>query len=291
MRRHFLLVSNAMAGRGKQERVRAVVDELCRRGCSVVEDAPDQQSILDKQSELANFDAVIAAGGDGTVRRLLKTVAGQTLPVGMIPTGTGNVLAHEIGLFLSPSLIADVLIAGPAISVNKGLVGKEPFLLMVGIGFDGDVIHHLNVSLKHRFGKIAYMGAVLGALRRFQPRFKVKVDGQSHTATWMVVANARHYGGGFLLTPGAGIMQKAFQVVLFQSSSRLVRLRQLFALAIGNIDNAPHTSVVTGRVIRIEGARRDDLLAQVDGDPLAACPDRITHGEAIRLIVPSRFTR
>ena len=104
------------------------------------------------------------------------------------------------------------------------------------------------------------------------------------------MANARHYGGGFLLTPGAGITQKAFQVVLFQSSSRLVRLRQLFALAIGNIDNAPHTSVVTGRVISIEGARRGDLLAQVDGDPLATWPGHISHGEAIRLIVPSRFT-
>lgn len=290
MRRQFLLVKNPTAGRGRQTRVRAVVDELRRRGCQVDELADAQFHQLNDARCLEGYDAVIAAGGDGTVRRVLSTSAVEMLPLGVIPNGTGNVLAHEVGLRLKPELIADVLLAGPEVSVRTGSCDAEPFLLMVGIGFDGSIVHRLSTSLKARIGKPAYIGAVLGALFNYQPEFDIAADDVTYRACWVIVSNARRYGGHFLLAPDASMLRQSFQVVLFQSPSRWVRILQLVALAAGRIDTAPRTKIVTARTIKIEG-KRHALRSQADGDALAACPQTITSSGTVRLIVPDRFTR
>ncbi len=290
MRRRFLLVCNRSAGRGGQDRVEAVVGELEGRGCDVEWSSDDHRDILDNADALKTYDAVIAAGGDGTIRRLVATEAGQAVPLGVIPNGTGNVLAHEIGLRQSPVLIADVLIAGPEHVVSSARFGSSVFLLMLGYGFDGQIIHRLDMNLKGRIGKVAYVGAVMSTLAEHQPTFQLIVDGKKHSATWAVVANARRYGGGFMLAPQAGITKRSFQVVLFQSASRLVRIRQLWALATGHIHSAPMTKTIAGSDIRFEGAP-NSIKAQADGDPLDVCPTHITAGRTLRLIVPNRFLR
>jgi len=290
MRRHFLLVSNKTAGRGRQDRVEAVVRELTTRGCRVERLDEDNHDKLDEAKTLKKYDAVIGAGGDGTIRRLLQTEAGQVVPLGVIPNGTGNVLAHEIGLRSSPDLIADVLIAGPEHGVVSARFGSDTALLMIGFGFDGAVIHRLDTDLKGRIGKAAYVSAVLTTLAEPPPTFELTIDGKKHAATWAVVANSRRYGGEFMLAPQAGITKKSFQVVLFQSTSRWVRIRQLWAVAMGHVHLAPCTKTVTAKDVRLEG-RADDIKAQADGDPLEVCPTHITPGRSARLIVPNRFLR
>ncbi len=290
MRKHFLLVSNKTAGRGRQDRVEAVVRELTTRSCRVDRIEEGNHGKLDDAETLKKYDAVIGAGGDGTIRRLLQTEAGQVVPLGVIPNGTGNVLAHEIGLRSSPVLIADVLIAGPEHRVSSARFGSDTSLLMVGLGFDGKVIHRLDMALKGRIGKAAYIGAVLATLAEPVPTFELRIDGKKHSATWAVVANARRYGGEFMLAPQAGITKRSFQVVLFQSTSRLVRIRQMWALAMGHIHTAPMTKTVTGTDIRLEGPT-DTIKAHADGDPLDVCPTHITPGRSARLIVPNRFAR
>lgn len=290
MRTRFLLLFNASAGRGRTDRVDAVLDELRRRGCDLNRLTDDKHGVLNDAKALSRYDAVIAAGGDGTVRRLLATEAGSACPIGVIPNGTGNVLAHEIGLKLNPVVIADVLMAGPEQPVHTAKIGSSAFLLMLGFGFDGRVIHRLNMTLKGRIGKAAYTGAVLATLSEPPQTFRISVDGKSHAATWAIVSNARHYGGSFMLAPQASLTTPTFEVVLFQSASRLVRLRQLLALATGRIDAAPETSVITGRSVQLEGAS-SALKAQADGDPLQYCPTEVAPGPTVRLIVPRRYLR
>lgn len=290
MRRQFLLVSNESAGRGRQDFVEEVIQELTRRGCGVDRLSEEKRSVLDDADALKSYDAVVGAGGDGTFRRLIATQAGQAVPLGVIPNGTGNVLAHEIGLRQVPGLVADVLIAGPEHGVSSARFGSDVFLLMLGYGFDGQIIHRLNMELKERIGKVAYIGPVLRTLAEHQQTFKISVDGTEYSATWAVVANARRYGGEYMLAPHAGISKRSFQVVLFQSASRRVRIQQLWALAMGRIHTAPMTKTVTGNDIRFLSSP-ETIKAQADGDPLDVCPTHISPGRTLRLIVPNRFSR
>lgn len=290
MRRRFLLVFNYTAGRSQTDRVHAVVAELTNRGCDVQTLSEEDFSLLTKPDVLHDYDAVIGAGGDGTIRRLMATEAGTVIPIGFIPNGTGNVLAYEIGLKFEPTRIADVLIAGPEQTIQTGQFESGVFFLMVGFGFDGDVTARLHPGLKKRAGKFAYLPAALPEFFKRPKTFRISVDGKTHTATWAIIANARHYAGAFMLAPQAALTKHSFEVVLFHSKSRLTRLRQMIAIALGRTQTAPATTVVTGRQIELEEAP-SDLRAQADGDPLSMCPQRITVGEPVRLIVPNRYLR
>ena len=91
-------------------------------------------------ADSGNYDAVIAAGGDGTIRHVAAALIGTETPLGIIPVGTGNVLAHEIGLAATAGAVAPMLLDGPIATVACAQANAEPFLLMVGAGFDARVL-------------------------------------------------------------------------------------------------------------------------------------------------------
>jgi diacylglycerol kinase (ATP) len=286
MRQRFLLVRNSLAGRRKSEITDQVVRELRRRGREVVDVDDVSSDILSDVDALEDFDAVIAAGGDGTIRTLLATEAGQAVPIGIIPAGTGNVLAKEIGLRFSPFVIADVLIAGPECQARGGTINGSPFLCMAGVGFDGRVVHGLNHHLKQWVGKFAYLPAGLGALLGRQSEFDVTLNGESHKACWMIAARSRFYAGKFLLAPNAKLSHPKFTVLLFQSTSRWVRLMQMLAIAFGAAGGAPRTLVREAGRVSVSGNR--SIAVQADGDAICHGPVEIETWTGVRLIAPRR---
>jgi diacylglycerol kinase family enzyme len=285
MRRKLLLVFNPIAGVAGRRLLERVVGALEARGAVVVKAPPGnggpELALLDAEP----FDAVIAAGGDGTFRQLAKRL-GTRLPIGFLPMGTGNVLAHEIGLPKGPEEIAAVYMQGRAIEIEGATANGEPFFLMAGAGFDGDVIGRLDTRLKRRVGKAAYVGPVLRALGgERRGGLSVEVDGAAHRAGWAVVTRARRYGGTFVIAPAAGIEKRGLTAVLFKSESRVVRLRQLCALAAGLVPRDPSVEMLPCRSARIRSAAPQPT--QIDGDPFEATPlDIQSGGPKARLIVP-----
>lgn len=286
MRQRFLLVSNARAGTRKSDITTQVVGELRRRGREVVSIEDVAGDVLNDSEALSAFDAVIAAGGDGTIRRLLATEAGQAVPIGIIPAGTGNVLAKEIGLRFSPFVIADVLIAGPELMARGGTVNGSPFLCMTGVGFDGHAVHALRHGLKQRIGKAAYLPAGLAALLRRQPQFDVEIKGKTFKASWLIATRSRFYAGQYLLAPNAKLNHPKFTVFLFQSTSRWLRFLQLMAIAFGSAATAPRTLVKEAGRITVSGHR--SVAVQADGDAICFGPVEIGPWSGARLIAPRR---
>lgn len=287
MRRKFLLVRNSIAGIAGRRLVDRVADALIARGASI-ETAPPGDSGPDLAPlSRTSFDAAIAAGGDGTFRALAKAL-GPSLPIGFVPMGTGNVLAHEIGLPRGPAAIAEVLMHGPAIDIEGATANGEPFFLMAGAGFDGEVISRLNTPLKRRIGKAAYVGPVLGALSLTQHPLSVEIDGNPASCGWIVVAKAQRYGGSFVIAPEAGITRPGLIAVLFQSTSRAARLKQLLALA-GRLLSRD-SSVRMMRCSRVRIASDPRVAVEIDGDPFGQTPlEIVAGGAAARLIVPASF--
>ncbi|HJU33017.1 MAG TPA: diacylglycerol kinase family protein, partial [Hyphomicrobiaceae bacterium] len=237
------------------------------------------------------YDAVVAAGGDGTIRQAAIALIGSPMPLGIIPVGTGNVLAHEIGLARTPSAVADTLLRGPVATVACAQVNGEPFLLMVGAGFDARIVSALDQRLKSRLGKAAYAGPLLGAMVRPVDALAVTIDGRSHVATWAVIANARHYGGRFVLAPRTGILQRGLEAVLFKTRSRAALFRQLMLLAAGRLrpDTAGDVHMVACSHVAIVAHRPTPV--QVDGDAFGTTPVEIDAGaREVRLIVPAATT-
>jgi YegS/Rv2252/BmrU family lipid kinase len=129
------------------------------------------------------FDLVIAAGGDGTVSAVIDGLVGSSVPLGIIPAGTGNLIARELNI---PLEIEDAvaLIAGSHIfrKIDAMRIGKRAYILNVSVGISASVIGGTTHKNKSRFGRIAYLGTAILKIFTFRNRYlPVAIDGQTHT--------------------------------------------------------------------------------------------------------------
>ena len=274
IRRRFLIIHNPIAGRNRVDLVRDVVRRLEQAG-AVADLLSLSGSEADKNigAGIGAYDAVVASGGDGTARSIASLLQGHDIPLGLIPAGTGNVLAAELDLPRDAEAIAHMLLHGPVVRLSVGAVNGSPFLLMIGAGFDGQVIAQLPLALKRRVGRLAFSWPVIAALARKPRLFSATIDGQEHDASWLVVANAARYGGPFILSPRTHVLSPGFNVVVSRATSRRQRLWELLHLMVGRLDQAGTIEMRPARDIEIHQA--EALAVQVDGEPLVSPSYRI----------------
>lgn len=288
VRRRFLLVGNPIAGSKLSRLLPEVLKELAKRGADV-EHAPSRvDSAETPLPSLHGFNAVIAAGGDGTIRAVALEAAACGVPVGIVPVGTGNVMAHEIGLPMRAPALADLLMTGPEFEIRGALANGDPFYLMAGCGFDGEVIRHLDHRVKRVIGKAAYSWPVLRALAARQPLLDITLDGRRTEAAWMIATKSRRYGGSFLLTDKASLVGEHMIAVLFHSTNPIVRLRQLIGLASGSLHRARDVEMIAARDIEVRTS--SPVPVEIDGDAAGTTPLHIrAQGPRLKIIVPETY--
>lgn len=195
-----------------------------------------ETSILDPGSEIARnalaqgADVVMAAGGDGTVRAVAETLRGTGVPLALLPSGTGNVLARNLGFTLNNLRHSvDTAFGGTVRAIDLGMVEAEradgsrttnAFLAMAGIGLDAQMAAHTNAVLKARAGWIAYVDPIAKALRdRNSVKVRYSVDGgpvHSASVNTIIVGNCGLLPGNVLLLPDALIDDDILDIVAFR---------------------------------------------------------------------------
>lgn len=292
MRRSYHLIANPKAGRGRQSLVADVATQLAAAGANVqFSTGSSEAACFDEARKIVRtqaVDVVVAAGGDGTIRLAAKAVAGSGVPLGVIPVGTGNVLANEVHLPRDAGGLAQLLLTGKARAVNTATANGELFLLMAGAGFDGRIIAGLDHGLKNRIGKLAFFPPLLRALARGADQLGVEIDGRPYKAAWAVVANASRYGGAFVMAPGTSITTPGLEVVLLHGALLHHRLAQLMALGLGRL--AAHPASGDGAIDRVRGSRveitsAEPVPVQLDGDTFVETPLSIRDGGPEVLII------
>ena len=232
-------------------------------------------------------DLIVACGGDGTVNEVAGGMAGSRVPLMVIPAGTANVLAKEIGLPLDWVEATGLLRTGRIRRIALGRVGSRPFLLMAGIGVDAAVVGSVPGGLKALLGEGAFWIACLRQLLSypFTP-FELQAEGQSRRATFAVIARARNYGGGFQIAGGADLFSEDFQVCLFQSRDRWRFPRYFWNVVRRSHHRLPDVLQFRARSVLVEGSRQ--IGVQIDGELIGCLPQRVTiQPDALSLLVPA----
>lgn len=281
--RRILAIYNPTAGRRarrKFERFRAALERLGTAVATAETAAPMHARSLAEAADPARFDAVAVAGGDGTINEAVNGLVHSGLPLAILPLGTANVLANELGLPRAPEALAKIAALAPTRSVVPAEIvtaaRNEPwrFLLMAGVGFDAEVVAHLDLRLKRRIGKAAYALASLEQLSRHRPRrFLARLDGAAAAPASLVVARAHFYGGRFVLAPEARLDRAALYAVLFPGVSRLATLRYMAGAVSGTLARQRDVEVRPAAEIELSGP--EGAPVQVDGDVRAYLPARI----------------
>ncbi len=233
------------------------------------------------------FDTIVAAGGDGTVHDVAAGLVGHATPLGLIPLGTANVFAREIGLGFAPEHLAQTLVSGVVRSIPVGDVNGRPFLFVVGVGFDAQAVRAFEVGGSRLLGQADFVWPVLRALfSDSHLPIRVRTERGETEAAWVIVTRAKHFAARLVLAPDARIEQPRVHVVRFVGAGPLTRLRQLAALATGLTNYDPGISVEPARWVAMEGDAT--IPVQIDGELLGELPLEISiHPNSLHLIAPA----
>ena len=298
----MLLILNPTAGRRRRGLVDAVVRRVRAEGWTVdvVETtAAGDARRLAEDCDAASHAVIAVAGGDGTVNEVVNGLARRVdaPAVGIVPLGTANVLAHELGLGFSAAAIARTMMGGRELLMRPGEAANGAstrfFSLMAGAGFDAKVVAGVSASLKRRWGRAAYVWRSLVETRRYRPvRYGVEIDGAPYEASSVIVTHSRHYAGPYVVAPDATLAEPLLHVCLFERWGRAHALRFGLALLLGRLPRAVGYRVVTGRIVRVwvlsDAGENGRQPVQIDGDDALALPVSIgLAAGAVRLLRPA----
>jgi diacylglycerol kinase (ATP) len=238
-------------------------------------------------------DALVVAGGDGTISLALAHLAGTGIPLGIVPAGTGNDFAAHLGIpELDPSAAADVIAAGNAVDIDLARVTDESgeerlYATVLASGFDSYVNDRAN-RMRWPRGDMRYNIAILVEFLFLKAsRYSIEVDGRRIDGPFVMasVGNTRSYGGKIPICPDADASDGLLDVTVVRPAGRLKLLRLLPTVYKGTHVERPEVETYRGRSIRLEAT---GITAYADGDPIASLPVTVDIvPTALRVLVPN----
>ncbi|CAN1598186.1 LCB5 Sphingosine kinase and enzymes related to eukaryotic diacylglycerol kinase [Candidatus Pelagibacterales bacterium] len=181
---------------------------------------------------IKKFDIIVAAGGDGTINEIINGMDDKT-SLGIIPLGTANIGAYEANINKNPSKVAEIILSGKIKKIHIQEANNRKFFLMTGVGYDASVVETVqsNLLLKKILGKLLFFIISIAKLIYFKKyELRILANNKIYLANWVIVTNAKHYGGSFQLTKDTDIFEKRLITYLFINLSRFDVIKNLFKI-------------------------------------------------------------
>jgi YegS/Rv2252/BmrU family lipid kinase len=310
--RSVALIYNPASGQYSTSR-RAAIDQALAvlRGAGVEAEAletlaPGSASVLAEEAVRRGCDAVLACGGDGTVHEVLQSLVGTDVALGVVPLGTANALAANLGLNASPAKVIRKLLTADPVRVSVGQISYRDaagatcsryFTVAAGVGADALFLSRLDPSLKRRFGYILYLieGFRVWATHSFplfQAAFVERASSKPRVEqiSQLLAVRIRDFGGVLHnLAPGATLHKNGLRLVAFKTRSRLSYFRFLIAVILGRQTFSREIELLDAVSVECRPANgaAPRVFAEADGELLGHLPVRIEIvPDAVTLLIP-----
>ncbi|MDE5810928.1 MAG: diacylglycerol kinase family lipid kinase [Muribaculaceae bacterium] len=286
-----MLIINPISGNGKKEGLaEMVVERLSPKGYQIdvrKTAAHGDATSLAREAVAKGYDAVFAAGGDGTVNETARALCGSKTALGILPAGSGNGLARHIGLPVDINVALDVIGRDNVVDCDYATVNGREFFCTMGIGFDAAVSHAF--AQKSRRGLITYLQSTFQQYLNYKPEtYTISANGKVLTERAFVVAccNASQYGNNAYVAPEASIRDGLLDIVIIHQGSPIDTAMVGMDLFTGYINR--NTLIHSFRTPSAVIYRSQPGPAHIDGEPMIiedildvkCCPG------AIKLYVP-----
>jgi YegS/Rv2252/BmrU family lipid kinase len=311
--RRAALIYNPASGQKSERRasyVKSALDVLRKAGVeaeALETHAPGSAKAIAQMAIRQGYDTILACGGDGTVHEALQSVVGTEVALGVVPLGTANALAQNLGLGRSPVKAVHALLDARPVEVPVGRIffqsdnGAQSwryFTVAAGVGADALLMSSMDPAMKRRYGYALY---VLEAFRIWAtnpfPLFDASFscNGNGHhprveQVSQLLAVRIRSFGGVLgTLAPGATLTKSTLSLMAFKTRSRFDYLRFLLATVIGRQSFGRTIELVDADAVECRSSNGSSprLLVEADGEVLGSLPARLEVArETVNLLMP-----
>ena len=282
-----VVILNPAANSDRAVRARSRVEALARDCAVFTTTAPGDAEVLAREAVQKGFTKIVAAGGDGTIHEVVNGLAGSGAMLGLLPIGTINVFAMELGL---PSnnleLCWDIIEGTNTRLVDLPSANDKYFVQLAGVGLDAQVVKETSANLKRNFGPLSYLISAAQIAARKPPRLMIESeDASAQEGSFVLIGNGRRYGGPFPFFKQAQLDDGLLDVILFKQLGYLDIIRYLQDVFFSSEIRVPEVDYFQTRKIRVTSEQ--DVPVELDGELVGSCPVQFEMRErTLRVLTP-----
>lgn len=261
---------------------------------SIVEDAelwptdgPGQANCLAQRAAAEGYEVVVAAGGDGTINEVVNGIAQCPVALGILPVGTMNVFAYELGLPLSQIRDCwEVIRRGNVAEIDLALANNQYFVQLAGVGLDAQAVEATDLTMRRTIGPLSYVLAAAQVIGHPPPRLQIGcASGQRLEASFALIGNGRHYGGPFCIFTQAHNRDGLLDLLVFRNQGYLDLFRYLQGILLGKPEQVPDIEYL--QVPAVSVTSDQDTPVEIDGEVSMRTPVHFQLApKRLRVLVP-----
>jgi len=233
------------------------------------------------------FETIVAAGGDGTINEVVNGIADSNVALGLLPMGTMNVFALELGL--PPNDLKkcwEIIRAQHARMIDLPKANGKHFVQLAGVGLDAQVVKETSQAFKRSFGPLSYLISAAQIAARRPPRLLIESENAvTKEGSFVLIGNGRLYGGPFPFFKNAIIDDGLFDVVVFKELGYLEIIRYLQDVLFSSEIRTREVEYFQTRRLRVTSD--EDVPVEIDGELADRCPvEFVIRERRLRVLVP-----
>jgi YegS/Rv2252/BmrU family lipid kinase len=286
MTHNTLIILNPAAHSERAQRKRAQVEALAR-GCVVfATTCAGEAEAIARRGTKEGFEKIVAAGGDGTINEVVNGLAGTNTMLGLLPIGTMNVFATELGLPVNDlELCWNIIQSDSTRVVDLARANEKFFVQLAGVGLDAQVVKETSAQFKRNFGPLSYLISAAHIAARKPPRLFIHTeDAQIKEGSFVLIGNGRLYGGRFPFFKHAVLDDGKLDVVVFKSLGYLEIIKYLQDVFFSSDIRVPEIECFQTTRLRVESDQA--VPVELDGELVGNCPVEFSIQErSLRVLV------
>jgi YegS/Rv2252/BmrU family lipid kinase len=280
---------NPAARSERATRIRSKVASLVHGSILCTTSAPREAEQLARHAVAEGFRKIVAAGGDGTINEVVNGIAGSDVTLGLLPIGTVNVFATELGLPLNDlSLCWDIIQSDHTRVVDLPKANEKYFVQLAGVGLDAQAVQETSATLKRNFGPLSYLISAAQIAGRKPPKLLIESEDSSvQEGSFVLVGNGRRYGGPFPFFKQALLNDGLLDVVVFKQLGYLELIKYLHEVFFRSTIRLPQVEYFQTRRLKVSSA--ENVPVELDGELTGQCPVEFEIREStLRVLVPGQ---
>lgn len=267
-----VIILNPAARGARTQRLRTQVEKLARGTILCATSHAGEAEHLARNAAKEGYERIVAAGGDGTINEIVNGIAGHNVTLGVLPLGTMNVFATELGLPVNDlARCWKIIQQNRADRVDLPRANRKHFVQLAGVGLDAQAVKETSRTFKRNFGPLSYLISAVQIASRTPPVLRIESDDAvTGEGSFVLVGNGRLYGGRFPFFKQAVMNDGLLDVIVFKRLNYVDIIRYLQDVVFTPQISSREVEYFQTKHLRVSS--EESVPVEIDGELVGNCP-------------------